>query len=145
MPNNDTLVNNAVQWAKEHIGSREYLLMCLAFVEDAVEQSNHIEIFGGDSAQESADMYGVSANTGEPPKGAFVFYATHGVVDGQPVNWGHVGLCVGDGRVVHAWDVVREDDYLALEKLPPAPGWTPPRYIGYAPIERVLAQPSDRE
>jgi len=33
----------------------EYI--CLAFVEDALERSNEIEIFGGDTAKESADLY----------------------------------------------------------------------------------------
>jgi len=29
----------------------------LAFAEDALERSNNIEIFGGDSAKKSADLY----------------------------------------------------------------------------------------
>lgn len=140
MQQHEALIQNAIDWARARLGSRDYLMMCLAFVEDAVEKGNGIEIFGGDSAQESADLYGAAQNPGEPPKGAFVFYATHGMANGEAVNWGHVGLCAGEGRVIHAWDEVREDDYRAVEQLAPAPGWTPPRYIGYTPIERVLAQ-----
>ncbi len=136
----EALADQAIAWAREHIGSRDYPLLCLAFVEDAVEQSTGREIFGGDSAQESADLYGACQNTGVPPKGAFVFYETSGVADGESVNWGHVGLCAGDGRIIHAWGEVREDDYLAIEQLTPAPGWTQPRYIGYAPLSRVFEQ-----
>ena len=82
---------------------------CLAFVEDAYEESNHVEIFGGSSAQESADEYGAAQNRGEPPIGAFVFYACAGPVGDEIKNWGHVGLCIGEGKVIHAWDTVRID------------------------------------
>jgi hypothetical protein len=33
-----------------------------------------------------------------------------------------------------------EFNYLSLEQLSPAPGWTAPLYIGWVPLERVLAQ-----
>ena len=48
-------------------------------------------------------------------------------MDGVRQEWGHVGLAMGDGKVVHAWDVVRIDDALAIPALPPAPGWDAPR------------------
>jgi hypothetical protein len=34
--------------------------------------------------------------------------------------------------------VVREDDYLAVESLRPAPGWSRPQYLGWAPVDVVL-------
>ena len=68
-----------------------------------------------------------------PPAGAFVFYACGGPVDGTHRDWGHVGLALGDGRVVHAWDEVRVDDARDVEDLRPAAGWTAPRLIGWAP------------
>ncbi|HAG42841.1 MAG TPA: hypothetical protein DCL31_04985, partial [Clostridium sp.] len=55
--NYEKYVNNAIEWAKNHLNSREYCYHCLAFVEDALERSNDIEIFGGDTAKESADLY----------------------------------------------------------------------------------------
>ncbi len=73
-----------------------------------------------------------------PPAGAYVFYACGGPVDGMRREWGHVGLAMGDGRVVHAWDVVRIDDAAAISALPPAPGWDPPRLIGWAAPDQVL-------
>lgn len=68
----------AIDWAKGKIGSKEYTFLCLAFVEDAYEKANHVEIFGGSSAKESADEYGAWNNTGVPPIGAFVFYDCFG-------------------------------------------------------------------
>ena len=139
----DLIARNALAWARERIGNPDYLGMCLAFVEDAIEQSNQIEVFGGDSAQESADLYGAADHTGEPPLGALMFYACEGDVDGEHVNWGHVGLCDGAGHVIHAYGVVREDDMARMPALPPAPGWTPLTPIGWAPLERVLQGAQD--
>jgi len=51
---------------------------------------------------------------------------------------GHVGLCVGEAQVIHAWDKVRQDHYLDVESLTPAPGWTAPRYVGWTSVERIF-------
>lgn len=135
----DHYIDNAIAWALARLGDDSYCFRCLAFVEDAYEQSNAIEMFGGDSAKESADEYGVTGTPqGIPPRGAFVFYDMSGELFDEHANYGHVGLHLGDGRVVHAWDEVRIDDMLAVENLEPAEGWTQPRYIGWAPVERIL-------
>lgn len=135
----DEYIHNAIAWAKQRLGITTYAARCLAFVEDAYEQSNHVEIFGGSTAQETADEYGAAQNPGVPPIGSFVFYSCSGRVNGELKDWGHVGLCLGDGQVIHAWNTVRIDDYLAVQDLEPAPTWTPPRYIGWAPVERIFA------
>ena len=134
-----TYIVNAIHWAKEHLGATEYAGRCLAFVEDAYEESNHVEIFGGSSAQESADEYGAAQNRGEPPSGAFVFYACAGPVGDEIKDWGHVGLCLGAGKIIHALDTVRIDHYLDMQYLTPAPDWTMPQFIGWAPMERIFA------
>ena len=133
-----TYIENACQWAQERLGATGYSTRCLAFVEDAYEESNHVEIFGGSSAKESADEYGARQNMGEPPIGAFVFYDCSGPIKDEVKNWGHVGLHISEGKVVHAWNTVRIDDYLDVQNLPPAPGWTQPQFIGWAPIERIF-------
>lgn len=97
-----------------------------------------IEIFGGDLAKESADLYEAYKNTDVPPAGAFVFYDCSGDIDGEYRNWGHVGLSMGNAKVFHAWDKVRVENYLDIENLISAPGWNQPRFIGWVPIERVL-------
>ena len=135
----ETYIANAIRWAQEHLGSTNYPFLCLAFVEDAYEESNPVEIFGGDDAKASAEEYGAAQNAGEPPLGAFVFYDCFGPLDGEYKNWGHVGLYIGAGQVIHAWDTVRMDDYLDVQGLTPAQGWTKPQFIGWAPIERILA------
>lgn len=132
-------IDKAIAWAMAQQGREDYSFRCLAFVEDAYEEGNTIEIFGGDTAKESADQYGVSgASSGEPPRGAFVFYDMTGELFDERANYGHVGLHLGHGWVIHAWDVVRIDHYAAVEALEPAEGWTTPRYLGWAPVERIL-------
>jgi cell wall-associated NlpC family hydrolase len=74
----------------------------------------------------------------ELPRGAFVFFDMTGELFDVTTNYGHVGLCLCDGRIVHAWDEVRIDDIRAVEALESAEGWTQPRYTGWAPVERIL-------
>lgn len=136
--NHNKYADNAIKWAKGHLNSKEYCYRCLAFVEDALERSNNIEIFGGDTAKESADLYEAHKHTDMPPKGSFVFYDCFGTINNEYKNWGHVGLSIGNGEIIHAWDKVRIDNYLDIEKLITAPGWVKPKLIGWVPLERVM-------
>ena len=47
----EKLIENMIRLAESKLGSKEYAVWCLAFIEDALEISNHIEVFGGDSAK----------------------------------------------------------------------------------------------
>ena len=134
----DTYVDRAIRWAMEALDSTEYQTLCLKFVEDAYEISNDIELDGCSTAKESADACNAQENVGVPPRGAYVFYDCWGTIEGKRRNWGHVGLSMGDGRVIHAWDRVRVDQYLDVQNLEAGPGWTRPEYIGWAPVSVVL-------
>ena len=90
------------------------------FIEDALEKSNGIEIFGGDTAKESALLYADGMRQGIPERGAFVFYDCICQGPDGPVNWG-------------------SDDYGEIETMTALSG-EHPRYIGRVPIERVLKQ-----
>ncbi|CAM5326679.1 hypothetical protein SGLAM104S_03580 [Streptomyces glaucescens] len=125
-PDQRTCVDNAIAWARNRLGTTSYTSRCLAFVEDAYERSNRLEVFAGDFAAESAELYAARDNTGVPPAGAFVFYDTTGTLFGRRRNWGHVGLSLGDGRVVHAWDRVRIDPYVEIQVSPALRAGTPP-------------------
>lgn len=136
--------NNAAKWAEKYMGSTEYNTHCLAFVEDAYEQSNNLEIFGGSTAKESADEYEANKNTDMPALGSFVFYNCSGILNGEYKNWGHVGLYLGNGEVIHAWDKVRKDNYIEIQNLTTHPGWTKLEYIGWVPVERIFLGYIDR-
>ena len=128
-----------ISWAEEKLGSREYAGWCLPFIEDALEKSNGIEIFGGDSAKESALLYADGMRQDIPERGAFVFYDCICQGSDGPVNWGHCGISLGDSKIIHAWDTVRIDDYREIEAMTALSG-DRPRTIGWVPIERVLKQ-----
>ena len=134
---NEAIIDGAIRWALEHLGSQDYPFLCYGFLEDAYELGNQIELDGkGSTAKEAADAYG--ALPGPPRKGSYVFYDCSGAFNGDFRNWGHIGLALGDGCVVHAWDgTVRIDTLDAIERLS-LPGWTPPHYLGYAPPELIL-------
>ena len=134
----DLMIENTVKWSKSHLDSEKYIMKCLSFVEDALEISNGIEIYGGDTAKESADLYANSINTGEPPRGSFVFYDCKGEIDGKFDNWGHVGFCIGDGKIIHSWGHIRIDNFLSAENLERSDTWHSPSYIGWVPLDRVL-------
>lgn len=140
----DTLIDNMISWAKDRLGETKYAGWCLSFIEDALEISNCIEIFGGDSARESAGLYADAMQYGPPERGAFVFYDCLCSSEDGPVNWGHCGISLGDGRVIHAWDKVRIDPYLDIERMTAQTG-DHPHYIGWVPVERVLRQKPDPE
>ena len=142
--NISTLIDNMISWAESRLGITDYAGWCLSFIEDALEMSNGIEIFGGDSAKESCEMYSDALRTDIPEKGAFVFYDCLCPSENGPVNWGHCGIALGDGRVIHAWDKVRIDDYRAIEKLTALTG-DHPKHIGWVPVVRVLAEKNPDE
>jgi len=133
------VVSKMISWAKDNLGNPNYAGWCLSFIEDALEVSNDIEIFGGDSAKESSEMYKDGLRQGEPELGAFVFYDCLCLSDEGPVNWGHCGISLGNGNVIHAWDVVKENNYLEIERMTSNAG-DYPKYLGWVPIERVMAQ-----
>lgn len=139
MKNNpETYIEPAIQWATAQLGCTGYPFKCLSFVEDAYELGNGIVLDGCASAKEEADAFQASQHTGLPPRGAFVFYDCWGTLMGAYRNWGHVGISLGDGTVIHAWDQVRIDGYLDIQALEAAPGWTKPEYVGWAPLETIL-------
>ena len=63
------ITEKMIDWAESKFGSTEYAGWCLAFIEDALEINNHIEIYGGDSAKESCEMYKDALRGGAPEGG----------------------------------------------------------------------------
>lgn len=134
---------SAVDWALTQIGSSQYVGLCYAFCEDAYELGGNILLDGkGTTAKEAAEYYLAMENdssTAHPSIGSYVFFDCTGTLMGEYKNWGHMGLSLGDGRMIHSWDgVVRLDEIQAIRKLPRIPGWTVPEYIGWCSPEVIL-------
>lgn len=134
-----TIAENMIRWAESRMGDTSYAGWCLSFVEDALEKSNGIEIFGGDCARASCALYADALMDGAPRRGSFVFYDCLCPGENGPVNYGHCGIGLGNGKVIHVWDRVRVDDYRTVEKLPTLLNGHA-AYIGWVPLERVLRQ-----
>ena len=139
--NREAIVAAAIGWALARMGDRSYALRCLAFVEDAYERPNEIELIGSVSAAESAALLGATDPLGavRAAPGSLIFYSATGPIQGEMGEWGHVGLALGDGTLVHAWDEVRVDRVEDVERLTPAVGWSAPCLQGWVSPERVLA------
>ena len=135
----EKLTKNMIRWAVSKLGSTEYAGWCLVFIEDALEISNNIEVFGGDSAKESCELYKDALQGGVLERGSFVFYNCLCLDESSPVNWGHCGISLGGSCVIHAWDVVRIDGYTEIECLTALTG-DHPKYLSWVPIKRVLNQ-----
>jgi hypothetical protein len=60
------------------------------------------------------------------------------LISGEVGEWGHVGLSLGGGRVIHAWDDVRVDSIADIEGLARNDGWSAPRLLGWVAPERFL-------
>ncbi len=130
-------IEGAIKWALARIGSDQYPFLCYSFVEDAYELGNHIVLDGkGSTAREAAKAYG--CQPGDPPRGSYVFFDSTGPIKGEVRNWGHMGLSLGDGRVIHTWQVVRVDSIEEVECLDSGPDWTSPKYLGWAAADQVL-------
>jgi cell wall-associated NlpC family hydrolase len=137
-PQVNVIVANALTWAHARLSETRYATWCLSFVEDAFERSNSIQVDGYATAKEAADGYGARDDGSTPPAGALVFYDWWGAINGVEQNWGHVGLSLGDGRIIHALAEVRIDDIADVATLLPPNEAHPSRYIGWAPTEVVL-------
>ncbi len=130
-------IEGAIQWAIAKIGSHQYPFLCYAFLEDAYELGNRIVLDGkGSTAREAAEAYGYQP--GDPPRGSYVFFDCIEPIKGEMQNWGHMGLSLGDGQLIHSWQVVRIDSLEAIENLDGGPDWTSPKYLGWAPAEQIL-------
>lgn len=136
----ETYAEGAIQWAVSMLDVTDYAYRCYAFVEDAYELGNNIVLDGqGTSAAEAAEAYRAHDYRDDPPqRGAYVFYDCCGTIRGDNRNWGHVGIYMGDGKVIHAWDRVRLDELYDIEDLKPGPGFEAPRYVGWTPLSVIL-------
>ena len=90
----EKLTENMIRFAESKLDSTEYAGWCLAFIEDAFEISNHIEIYGGDSAKESCEMYKDALRLGVPERGAFVFSMIAYVLARMALSTGDIAVSV---------------------------------------------------
>jgi len=143
----DERIDKALNWAFSKLGSTEYKYECLSFVEDAYANAgsdprNNIPIpedTGFRYAKYVAEFLNTKIGTKIPPRGAWMFYDWTGWIDlnengvkdsGEIRNWGHVGISLGDGNVIHALGKVQTNSAEEMEEI--SIQGEKLRYIGWA-------------
>jgi cell wall-associated NlpC family hydrolase len=105
---------NAIKWATSLEGNQSYNWYCAKFVANAFGAS----AYGYSTAWEGAVAWGM--NPGAAPRGALVFFAP----DQSNRNAGHVGISLGDGRMISAQsNGVRTSSYTDAYWGPLYRGW----------------------
>lgn len=95
-------IEGAISWAyaRKNAGDTSYSYYCLKFVGDAWSSQKV-----GNKGYSYATLAGndmIKHTDKNPPRGAVVFWDWYGTVDGVYKNWGHVGIALGNGSVIHA-------------------------------------------
>lgn len=107
----DERIAEAIEWSESYMGSTGYNYWCLKFVQDAYQTGANSNIQRYGYAKAAADALHAENNKDLPPRGAFVFYNWYGTIDGVYKNWGHVGLSLGNGQIIHAYGSVKKSQY----------------------------------
>lgn len=123
----DTVISNPistrqqamVDHAMTYLGKTGYSGLCQKFVR-SVGQDNGLPHGGADSALQACSMWRVSTSLDNIPVGAAVYLRGK---SGDGYKYGHVGIYIGDGKVIHAQSTVRIDDLSTLLKTYTYLGW----------------------
>ncbi len=130
-------IEGAIAWSQnpKRTPSREggYTYRCLGFVEDAYRYGGGVYVpFRYRCAKDAADSLvpkKLEVGAAPPPRGALVFYSWKGTVEGEYRDWGHVGISLGSGRLIHHTHKLQTE--AIGETLAPIEGFAP-QYIGWA-------------
>jgi hypothetical protein len=119
----DARITAAINWALNHqnaSASQWYDQNCLAFVNDAYVYGANTPMLvqGLKTAQQAANYFNAASRTGLPPRGAWAFY-TNGTL-------GHVGLSLGDGRVISSLGLKYGGIKITQYNFMPYIGWAYP-------------------
>ena len=96
----------AVSWAKERLGRGDWSGLCMRFVANAFMQKEH-EPAGYNAIDGAREFYRFDQDPNgwlKAPKGALIFFDKEGTND-----YGHVGIYLGNGSIIHAYGTVRVD------------------------------------
>lgn len=123
----EAAIDWAENWKENNMGSIDYNEECLRFVQDAYEKGAGLPLYRYAYATLAGEKTKAKENKYEKiPRGALVYFDWTGEVEGEIRNWGHVGLALGEGQMIHAHGTVKKG---SIEKLNKIKGYD---YIGWA-------------
>lgn len=108
-------IEKVITWASEQAGRNYWEGYCMAFISDAFKVCENRPASANDlktNLEDAGEFYS-EENGWDLPRGALVFFSATG--DYAP--YGHVGVSLGDGKVSHAYETVREDAIEDIEDL----------------------------
>ena len=98
-----TQVQQAIVWARSKLGTTKYAGRCQAFVADCYAYGAGMPRKSASSAKVARALWRVSTNRNSIPVGAAVYFDSP-----TAPQYGHVGLYIGGGQVIHAFSTVKQ-------------------------------------
>jgi len=96
----------AIKWAEQRLGRSDWSGLCMRFVANAFMQEEGREA-GYNAIDGAREFYRFNQEPNgwlQAPKGALIFFDREGGNE-----YGHVGICLGNGSIIHAYGAVKVD------------------------------------
>ena len=110
-------IEKVINWASKQESKDYWKEYCMAFVSDALKVCENRPSSPNElkSKLENADKYYSKENDWDPPKGSLVFFSGKGKELYE--RCGHIGISLGNKKVIHAYQTVKEESISDIEKL----------------------------
>ena len=108
-------VEKVINWASKQEGKDFWKEYCMAFVSDAFKVCENRPASANALRNdfENAGKFYSKENNWDPPRGSLVFFSG----TGKYASYGHIGISLGDRKVIHAYQTVREETITDIEGL----------------------------
>jgi hypothetical protein len=108
-------VEKVINWAFEQEGKDYWKEYCMAFVSDAFKVCENRPGSPNELKNnlENAGKFYSKENNWVPPRGSLVFFSA----TGEYAPHGHIGISLGDRKVIHAYQTVKEETIADIESL----------------------------
>lgn len=116
-------VESAISWAISQEGKTAWSGYCLGFVAKAFGQESSGWTSPEDARKKLGNRFYPAATDWNPPRGALVFFSAKGTWCDAPygcidlADYGHIGIYLGNGGVVHAYGAVKVQSIVEIEQL----------------------------
>lgn len=123
---NQDKIEEAISWANNEIGNDEWTNLCLKFVSLAYGLGANVNAkttgwdWPNDAINELGTKFYSIDNCGNPPRGALIFFSGQGRHPKTKINYekyGHIGIYLGDGEVIHAYETVKIQNIIGAKGI----------------------------
>ena len=123
---NQDKIEEAISWANNEIGNDEWTNLCLKFVSLAYGLGANVnaKTTGWDWPNDAINKLGTKFysidNCGNPPRGALIFFSGQGKHPKTKIDYkkyGHIGIYLGDGVLIHAYGTVKIQNIIGAKGI----------------------------